>query len=110
MPNSRVRLGSPLAACTTPSSQRGPGCRGIAAGPGSVLHPDGEAVAAAGVTKRADQVLLCRDDRFFPAELMRRVVRERLGITPDGDGRQPLCRPQPSKELADRLGTYRAEQ
>ena len=27
--------------------------------------------------------LLCRDDRFFPAEFLRRVVHERLGITPD---------------------------
>jgi Alpha/beta hydrolase family len=27
--------------------------------------------------------LLCRDDRFFPAEFMRRVVKERLRITPD---------------------------
>jgi pimeloyl-ACP methyl ester carboxylesterase len=27
--------------------------------------------------------LLCRDDRVFPAEWTRRVVRERLGITPD---------------------------
>src|ERR687896_534671 len=27
--------------------------------------------------------LLCRDDRFFPAEWMRRVVRDRLGITPN---------------------------
>jgi pimeloyl-ACP methyl ester carboxylesterase len=26
--------------------------------------------------------LLCRDDRLFPAEFLRRVVRERLGITP----------------------------
>jgi pimeloyl-ACP methyl ester carboxylesterase len=27
--------------------------------------------------------LLCRDDRFFPAEFQRRLVRERLGIIPD---------------------------
>jgi pimeloyl-ACP methyl ester carboxylesterase len=27
--------------------------------------------------------LLCRDDRFFPAAFLRRVVRERLGIEPD---------------------------
>src|SRR5699024_5064859 len=25
-------------------------------------------------------VLVCRDDRFFPAELLHRVTRERLGI------------------------------
>lgn len=27
--------------------------------------------------------LLCRDDRLFPAEFQRRVVRERLGLLPD---------------------------
>jgi pimeloyl-ACP methyl ester carboxylesterase len=27
--------------------------------------------------------LLCRDDRFFPADFQRRVVEERLGFTPD---------------------------
>lgn len=53
--------------------------------------------------------LLCRDDRFFPAEFMRRVVRKRLGITPDempGGHMVMLARP---KELADRLEAYRAE-
>ena len=51
--------------------------------------------------------LLCRDDRFFPAPFMRRVVRDRLGITPDemDSGHLPaLSRP---KELADRLEAYR---
>ena len=51
--------------------------------------------------------LLCRDDRFFPAEFMRRVVPERLGITPDemdGGHLPALSRPQ---ELADRLEAYR---
>ena len=54
--------------------------------------------------------LLCRDDRFFPAEFMRRVVRERLGITPDEmiSGHLPaLSHP---KELVERLEAYRAEQ
>jgi pimeloyl-ACP methyl ester carboxylesterase len=53
--------------------------------------------------------LLCRDDRFFPAEFMRRVVRERLGITPDeieGSHCVALSRP---KELADRLEAYLAQ-
>lgn len=52
--------------------------------------------------------LLCRDDRLFPAEWMRGVVRERLGITPDeiGGGHCPaLSRPS---ELAERLEAYRA--
>jgi pimeloyl-ACP methyl ester carboxylesterase len=51
--------------------------------------------------------LLCRDDRFFPAEWMRGVVRERLGITPDeiDSGHCPaLSRP---RELADRLEAFR---
>jgi pimeloyl-ACP methyl ester carboxylesterase len=53
--------------------------------------------------------LLCRDDRFFPAEFMRRVVRQRLGITPDemeGGHLPALAHP---KELANRLEAYRAE-
>jgi pimeloyl-ACP methyl ester carboxylesterase len=52
--------------------------------------------------------LLCRHDRFFPAEFMRRIARERLGITPDeiDSGHLPaLSRP---KELVDRLEAYRA--
>jgi pimeloyl-ACP methyl ester carboxylesterase len=51
--------------------------------------------------------LLCRNDRFFPAEFMRRVVRERLGITPDemDSGHLPaLAQPQ---ELVGRLEAYR---
>ena len=51
--------------------------------------------------------LLCRDDRFFPAEFQRRVVKERLGIAPDemDSGHLPaLSRPQ---ELAQRLEAYR---
>lgn len=55
------------------------------------------------------KVLICRDDRFFPAELMRRVARERLGITPDemdGGHLPALSRP---KDLADRLAGYRTD-
>ena len=52
--------------------------------------------------------LLCRDDRFFPAEFQRRVVRERLGLQIDvmpGGHLVALSQPQ---ELADRLEGYRA--
>jgi pimeloyl-ACP methyl ester carboxylesterase len=52
--------------------------------------------------------LLCRHDRFFPADFMRRVVEDRLGITPDemdGGHLPALSRPQ---ELVDRLEAYRA--
>src|SRR3954449_5101532 len=54
--------------------------------------------------------LLCRDDRFFPAEFQRRVVKERLGVTPDemdGGHLPALSQPQ---ELAERLESYRGEQ
>jgi pimeloyl-ACP methyl ester carboxylesterase len=47
--------------------------------------------------------LLCRDDRFFPADFQRRVVGERLGIVPDemdGGHLPALARP---KDLAERL-------
>jgi pimeloyl-ACP methyl ester carboxylesterase len=53
--------------------------------------------------------LLCRDDRVFPADWMRRVVRERLGIVADeidGGHCPALARP---RELAERLEAYRAE-
>jgi len=52
--------------------------------------------------------LLCRDDRFFPAEFQRRVVKERLGIVPDeidGGHLPAFGRPE---ELVERLEAYRA--
>ena len=52
------------------------------------------------------RVLLCRDDRLFPAAFLRRVAQQRLGITPDeidGGHTPALSRP---KELADRLEAY----
>jgi pimeloyl-ACP methyl ester carboxylesterase len=53
--------------------------------------------------------LLCRDDRFFPADWMRRVVKERLGITPDEiDGSHCIALSRP-RELADRLAAYVSE-
>jgi pimeloyl-ACP methyl ester carboxylesterase len=51
--------------------------------------------------------LLCRDDRLFPADFLRRVVRERLGIAPDEiDGGHCVALSRP-KELAERLEAYR---
>lgn len=50
--------------------------------------------------------ILCRDDRLFPAAFFRRLVPERLGITPDetpGGHGAALSRP---RELADRLVRY----
>lgn len=55
------------------------------------------------------RVLICRDDRLFPARFLRRVARKRLGITPDqidGGHTPALSRPH---ELADRLEAYAAE-
>ena len=52
--------------------------------------------------------LVCRDDRFFPAEWAREMVRERLGFTPDEiDGSHCVFLSRP-KELAERLEGYRA--
>lgn len=51
--------------------------------------------------------LLCRHDRFFPAEFQRRVVPQRLGIVPDemdGGHLPALSRPT---ELVERPEAYR---
>jgi pimeloyl-ACP methyl ester carboxylesterase len=55
------------------------------------------------------RVLLSRNDRLLPPAFVRRVARERLGITPDeidGGHTPALSRP---KELAERLEAYAAE-
>ncbi|WP_067722673.1 alpha/beta fold hydrolase [Nocardia yamanashiensis] len=50
--------------------------------------------------------LLCRDDRFLPADFMRPLVRARLGIEPDEiDGSHCVMLSRPA-ELADRLHRY----
>jgi len=51
--------------------------------------------------------LLCRDDHFFPADFMRRLARERLGITPDEmDGGHLVALSRPG-ELVSRLEAFR---
>jgi hypothetical protein len=53
--------------------------------------------------------LLCRNDRLFPAAWVRRVVRDRLGITPDelDSGHTPaLSHP---RELTDKLESLLSE-
>ena len=53
--------------------------------------------------------LLCRDDRFLPADFQRRVAQERLGITPDemiGGHLPALAHPD---ELVEWLERYRTE-
>jgi pimeloyl-ACP methyl ester carboxylesterase len=53
--------------------------------------------------------VLCRDDRFFPPDWIRRVVKERLGITPEEiDGSHCIALSRP-KELADLLESYLTE-
>jgi pimeloyl-ACP methyl ester carboxylesterase len=52
--------------------------------------------------------LLCRDDRFFPAEFFRRLVPERLGITPDEIPWSHCVALSRPGELADRLEQYAA--
>jgi pimeloyl-ACP methyl ester carboxylesterase len=56
----------------------------------------------------ATRFLICREDRCFPAPWLRRVVRDRLGITPDeiDGGHMPyVSRPA---ELATRLDAWAA--
>ena len=50
--------------------------------------------------------LLCRDDRFFPPDWMRRVVKERLGITPDEIGGSHCVALSRPEELAGLLDAY----
>jgi pimeloyl-ACP methyl ester carboxylesterase len=55
------------------------------------------------------RVLLCRDDRFFPADFQRRVAKDRLGIIPDempGGHLPALAHPD---ELVEWLERYRTE-
>jgi hypothetical protein len=55
------------------------------------------------------RVLICHDDRLFPARFLRRIARERLGVNPDeidGGHTPALSRP---RELADHLEAYAAE-
>jgi hypothetical protein len=52
------------------------------------------------------RVLLCRDDRLFAPSFVRRISRDRLGITPDEiDGGHCVALSRP-RELAGRLESY----
>lgn len=51
--------------------------------------------------------LLARDDRFFPAEFQRRVVKERLGFTPDETDGGHLPALSHPEELVEHLEAYR---
>jgi hypothetical protein len=52
-------------------------------------------------------VVLCQNDRFFPADWLRGIVRDRLGLEPDelASGHTPaLSRP---RELVELIESYR---
>jgi pimeloyl-ACP methyl ester carboxylesterase len=52
------------------------------------------------------RVLLCRDDHLLPPSYVRRVARERLGITPDEiDGGHCVALSRP-RDLADKLESF----
>lgn len=75
-------------------------------------HPSSAATAAPWPLRAWPDVptrfVLCRDDRFFPADFLRRLVPERLGIVPDeipGSHCVALSRPE---EVADILERYAA--
>ncbi|MEV6302857.1 alpha/beta hydrolase [Actinoplanes sp. NPDC051861] len=54
------------------------------------------------------RVLICRDDRLFPTAFLRRVARDRLGITPDeidGGHTPALSRPRDLAAVLDRYAT-----
>jgi hypothetical protein len=52
--------------------------------------------------------VLCTEDRFFPADFLRRVVAERLNIIPDEMAASHCVALSRPKELADMLERYAA--
>lgn len=56
------------------------------------------------------QFVLCTEDRLFRPEFVRRVVRQRLGITPDEINAGHCVALSRPEELAARLDAYRAGQ
>jgi pimeloyl-ACP methyl ester carboxylesterase len=56
------------------------------------------------------QFVLCTEDRLFRREFVRRVVRQRLGITPDEINAGHCVALSRPEELAARLDAYRAGQ
>ena len=75
---------------------------------GRLNVPDGP-WPLAGWPDAPTKFLLCRDDRVFPPEFMRRVARERLGVEADemdGGHGAPLSH---SEEIAEMLDAYAEE-
>ena len=63
-------------------------------------------MAARRVAPVPTRFVLCTEDRFFPPELMRRVVSERLDIRPDEIEAGHCVALSCPKELADLLIGY----
>ena len=53
-------------------------------------------------------VIIGRDDRFFPAEWLRGVVRDRLGIEPDEIAAGHMMALSKPRELVELMESYRA--
>ncbi len=56
----------------------------------------------------ATRFVLCTQDRFFPAEFLRRLARDRLGIIADEIAAGHCVALSRPKELADLLAGYAA--
>jgi pimeloyl-ACP methyl ester carboxylesterase len=75
-------------------------------------HPSEAAMAApwplAAWPDVPTKFVLCTEDRFFPADFLRRVLAERLGIVPDEIAASHCVALSRPKELADILVRYAA--
>lgn len=73
---------------------------------GGTLTDEGEPLSLAARPEVATRFVLCAEDRFFPADLMRRVAGERLGIEPDDLASGHCANLAKPVALADRLARY----
>lgn len=77
-------------------------------------HPSSAASASpwplAALPDVPTHVVLCTEDRLFPAEFLRRVVRERLGVAPDEIAAGHCVALSRPRELADLLEGYAQRQ
>jgi hypothetical protein len=64
------------------------------------------AMAARHLAERATKFVLCTEDRFFPPDSFRRLVAERLNITPDEIASGHCIALSRPKELAEVLSDY----
>jgi SAM-dependent methyltransferase len=76
---------------------------------GQASKPMGEPWPLAAWPEVPTRYLLCRDDRAFPADWLRGVVQDRLGIEPDEIGGGHCVYLSEPAELAEHLADYHAE-